>query len=111
MGKLTYDSSLTVDFEDRILAHLHLVIGAKLRRSESFFFSWKDDVKSGSGRSTIWIHPSTSLAFKFYGGRPPAINRAWVEALMLSANTPSGLQLVSEPDDVVAAATAGAPAV
>jgi hypothetical protein len=29
------DSTLTVDFEDRFLAHLHLVIGAKIRRGES----------------------------------------------------------------------------
>jgi hypothetical protein len=28
MGKLTYDSYLTVDFDDRVLAHLQLVIGA-----------------------------------------------------------------------------------
>ena len=97
MGRLTYDSSLTVDFEDRVLAHLQLVMAAKLRRSESFFFSWKEDVASGSGRSIVWIHPTSALVFTFYGSRPPAINRAWVEALMLSANTPGGLQLVTEP--------------
>jgi hypothetical protein len=38
VGKLTYDSTLVVDFEDRTLAHLHLVVGAKLRRGEAFFF-------------------------------------------------------------------------
>jgi len=46
MGKLTYDSTLTVDFDDRVLAHLQLVIGAKLRRAESFYFSWRDDPAS-----------------------------------------------------------------
>ena len=35
MGKLTYDSTMTVDFDDRVLAHLQLVIGAKLRRAET----------------------------------------------------------------------------
>ncbi|KFF58097.1 ATP-dependent DNA ligase, partial [Cryobacterium sp. MLB-32] len=43
MGKLTYDSSLTADFDDRVLAHIQLVIGTKLRRGESFYFSWRDD--------------------------------------------------------------------
>ena len=53
MGKLTYDSTLTVDFDDRVLAHLQLVIGAKLRRAESFYFSWRDDPAVGDGRSAL----------------------------------------------------------
>lgn len=99
MGKLTYDSSLTVDFEDRVLAHLQLVIGAKLRRGESFFMSWKDDPAIGDGRSTLWLYPSVPLAFKFAGSRPPAVNRAWIEALMLTANSTAGLQIVPEPTE------------
>lgn len=55
MGKLTYDSSITVDFDDRVLAHIQLVIGAKLRRGESFYFSWRDDPLVGGGRSTVWV--------------------------------------------------------
>ena len=73
MGKLIYDSTLTVDFEDRVLAHLHVVIGAKVRRGESFVFSWKDDPQNGDGRSIVWIHPTASIVFNFFGGRPPAI--------------------------------------
>ena len=64
MGKLTYDSTLTVDFDDRVLAHLQLVIGAKLRRHESFYFSWRDDPAVGDGRSTLWLHPTIPLYFK-----------------------------------------------
>lgn len=97
MGKLTYDSTLTVDFDDRTLAHLQLVIGAKLRRGEGFFFGWKDDPASGDGRTTIWIHPEIPISFKFYGGRQPTVNRAWVDQLMLTANSPQGLQLIPEP--------------
>jgi hypothetical protein len=106
MGKLIYDSNLTVDFEDRVLAHLHLVIGAKLRRSESFFFSWNDDPRNGDGRTVVWIYPTAPVVFKFYGGRPPAINRHWIEALMLTANSAQGLQLVAEPNHLAAAAEA-----
>lgn len=97
MGKLTYDSTLTVDFDDRVLAHLQLVIGAKLRRGESFFFSWRDEQSVGDGRSSLWLHPTVPLYFKYAGGRPPAINRAWIDALMATANSPMGLHLVAEP--------------
>lgn len=98
MGKLIYDSSLTIDFDDHVIAHLQLVMGAKLRRGESFFFSWKDDPRNGDGRTVLWIYPTAPLVFKFYGSRPPAINRHWVDALMLTANSSQGLQLVPEPD-------------
>lgn len=97
MGTLTYDSSLTADFDDRTLAHLQIVIGAKLRRNESFYFSWKDDQSIGDGRSVIWLHPAIPISFKFFGGRPPAINRLWIDELMIHANSPGGLQLSPEP--------------
>lgn len=99
MGKMTYDSTLTVDFEDRVLAHLQMVVGAKLRRGESFWFSWKDDPQNGDGRTTLWINPGVAIAFKFYGSRPPAINRAWIDALMMTANAPAGLHVVPEPPE------------
>lgn len=97
MGKLTYDSSLVIDFEDRLLAHLQLVIAAKLRRGEAFHFSWKDHPQAGDGRTTIWLHPDLPIMFTFYGGRQPAINRVWVDALMTTANSAAGLQVVPEP--------------
>lgn len=46
MGKLVYDSTFTAEFDDRLLTHLQIVIGMKLRRGESFMFSWKDDVEA-----------------------------------------------------------------
>lgn len=97
MGKLTYDSNLTADFDDRVLAHIQLVIGAKLRRGEAFYFTWRDDAQSGGGRSTIWLHPGIPLAYKYFGSRVPSLNREWVEALSLSANSSGGLQVMAEP--------------
>ena len=96
MGTLTYDSKLSADFDDRTLAHLQIVVGAKLRRNEAFYFSWKDDASIGNGRTVIWMHPTIPVSFKFFGSRPPAINREWIDELMLLANTPSGLYLVPE---------------
>ncbi|WP_210480409.1 ATP-dependent DNA ligase [Naasia sp. SYSU D00948] len=100
MGKFTYDSTLVVDFDDRVLTHLQIVIGAKLRRHESFYFSWRDDSSVGNGRSVVWLHPSIPIVFKFQGGRLAAINREWIEDLMDSANSSAGLRLVPEPPEL-----------
>jgi hypothetical protein len=97
MGKLAYDRSLTIDFDDRTLAHLQIVIGMKMRRGESFYFSWKDDHQVGDGRTSIWLHPTIPLVYKYYGSRSPVINPAWIHALEVSANTNAGLQIVPEP--------------
>lgn len=97
MGKFTYANGVRVDFEDRALAHLQVVIANKLRRGESFVFTWRDDVSLGDGRSSVWLNPTIALAFKYYGSRPPALNRAWIDALAITANSPTGLYVVPEP--------------
>ena len=97
MGKLAYDRSLTIDFDDRTLAHLQIVIGMKMRRGESFYFSWKDDQRVGDGRTTIWLHPAIPLVFKYYGGRLPSVNRGWLLLLEQSSNSKGGLQILDEP--------------
>jgi len=102
MGKLIYAASTEIVFDDRVLAHLQLVIGLKLRRGESFFFSWRDEQGIGDGRSTIWLHPAIPLVFRYNGGRMPKINREWLDALTNSSNSSQGLQLVDE-DEIRAA--------
>ena len=97
MGKLLYGmSGIEIGFDDRVLAHLQVVIGAKLRRGESFYFSWKDDPNVGDGRSTIWVSASVPLYFKYSGGKMPTLNREWIEALVASSNSGQGLQLTEE---------------
>ncbi|MCK6079990.1 ATP-dependent DNA ligase [Microbacterium sp. EYE_5] len=97
MGKFIYDGTLKVDFDDRALAHLQLVISTKLRRGESFHFTWKDDPSIGDGRTSVWLHPRCTLVFKFYRGERPPLNMAWIEALSSVANSPGGLYIVPEP--------------
>ncbi|MGC5172500.1 ATP-dependent DNA ligase [Microbacterium sp. DT81.1] len=99
MGKFIYDGLVKVDLEDRLLAHLQLVIGAKIRRGESFHFTWKDDDSIGNGRTTVWVHPRVSIVYKFYGSKAPNINKAWVDVLMFTANSPTGLYAVPEPPE------------
>ncbi|MBD8478825.1 DUF7882 family protein [Microbacterium sp. CFBP 8794] len=99
MGKFVYESGVRHEFEDRLLAHLQVVVGNKLRRGEPFYFVWKDDISTGGGRTSVWMHPGANLVFKFHGGRPPTLNRAWLEALMSTANSATGLYVVPEPPE------------
>ncbi len=78
MGMLTYDGT-TVEFDDRVLAHLQVAIVLRFRRGEAFLMSWKDSLEAGSGRSSIWLSPFFPVHFKFYGSRAPAIDKEWVE--------------------------------
>jgi hypothetical protein len=98
MGYLIYDRGTTELFiDDRTLAHLQIVMLSKLRRHESFAFSWKDSATTGDGRSTIWITPTSSLRFRYQGSRTPTPNKAWVTALLAAASSSTGLQVIPEP--------------
>lgn len=100
MGRFLYDRSTPgIEIDDRALAHLKLVIISKLRRNESFAFSWSFGRDSGGGRTTVWINSSIPLQFVFYGSKAPILNRTWVETLTVSANSAAGLCLSEEPAD------------
>ncbi|WP_326998991.1 DUF7882 family protein [Curtobacterium sp. Leaf261] len=98
MGYIVYDGDvLEFKVEDRLLAHLQIVIINKFRRNESMMFSWREPAETGDGRSTVWLAPSIGLRFKFAGGRPPAINPTWLAALYELADSGRGLHAVEEP--------------
>lgn len=98
MGALIYGpEDQRISIEDRTLAHLQMIIVAKLRRTETFVFNWEADPAAGVGRVCIWLHPSMFLAFEYDDGRPPPINREWLELLSLTANGSGGLRLMPEP--------------
>jgi hypothetical protein len=101
MGVLNYGSSAghPIEFDDRTLAHLQVVIGSKLRVHQSFFFSWLETVDGGGGRGSIWIDGSIPLAFTYSTAQRFPINRDWLEVLMTSANSSTGLQLIPEPQE------------
>lgn len=96
MGTFLYDGGIKTEIEDRALAHIQLVVTAKLRRGEPFAFTWREDMSVGGGRTSVWVHPGSALVFKFHGSRQPSINRRWVDALAYAANSPGGLYLISE---------------
>lgn len=97
VGQLIYNQTSHVEIEDRALAHLQMVIAAKLRRSENFLFSWDRGATEGSGRESIWISVSTAIEFRYRNRTRTPMNRSWIDELMMSANSPGGLLLVPEP--------------
>jgi len=100
MGTIYYGGSATpIDIEDRALAHLKVVIAAKLRRGEAFTVSWRHPDDQPRGRSTIWLHPSIPLRFVFEKPDQEVLSREWLEELANSANSSGGLTLVAEHFD------------
>lgn len=98
MGKFIYGMpSIEVDMDDRVLAHVKAVITSKLRRSESFTFTYRDDDGGDPSHSSVWLDPAIPLKFEIAGKQDPPLNRDWLEVLSRSANSVSGLTVVPEP--------------
>ena len=91
--------------QDRALAHVKVVITAKLRRGESFTLSWVHGCDERPGRSTLWMHPSIPIRFVFDEPETAELSRSWLEELARCANSTGGIQLVEEdmlPEHTVA---------
>ena len=98
MGHLLYGRPPEkIEIDDRTLAHVRVVMLAKLRRNEAFAFNYERDIASGGGWATIWVHPTIPLQFEFLGSRAPSLNRSWLDALIVSANSVDGLRITEEP--------------
>jgi hypothetical protein len=94
VGTLFYGAARTpIRVDDRILAHLKLVVTSKLRRNEPFLISWHDAADMGGGRSSIWLHSAVDLHYKFDGGNPAAIDQELIEQLSIEANAARGIQI------------------
>jgi hypothetical protein len=98
MGVMLYGSppsELTMD--DRMLAHLKIVVVSKLRRNESFLLSWELPAEDGPGRMSLWMHPSIPLQFKFDETRRPPLNGDWLEEMARASMGVDGLRIPLEP--------------
>jgi hypothetical protein len=95
MGALTYDGTAT-KFDDRLLAHLQIVIVQRLRQNRSFLMSWLNALEVGDGRTSVWIHDQASLRFTFDGSRSPEIDEAWLQLHASSADGPRGLIVMND---------------
>jgi hypothetical protein len=101
MGHLHYGSPpASFEIDDRTLAHVELVMLAKLRRNESFALTI-DGAKGA--RQTIWVNSAAILRFEF-DSPTTEINREWLEELIDSANTTTGMKILPEPEKKAASA-------
>ena len=108
MGTLSY-AGVDHQFDDRALAHLKVVITAKLRRGERFLLAWRVPPEEGSGRVSIWMSPSIPLFYRFSSPTPPALNRDWLNALSRSSQGPNGMFLMEEARAAEYLTQAGSP--
>jgi hypothetical protein len=93
LGQFLYGSPAEpFELDDRTLAHVEIVTLAKLRRREPFAVQLE---RAGGGRSTLWIGTAATLQFR-YESTEHEINRAWLETLIDSANSPAGLRITDE---------------
>jgi len=92
VGHIRYGSE-TFEFTDLVLTHLHMVVSTKLRRGESFFFTWQVPAFMGSGRHSLWIDNSVPLQFVYSKQVRPALDMAWMERALADAASTAGLHL------------------
>ena len=93
MGTLSYNG-VEIEFDDRTLNHLQVVMVQKLRQNESFVLSWRN-ADTGC-RHSVWMHPTIPLHFEYSDPHTPAMNRDWIADLTRSANSTQGLVALSE---------------
>lgn len=106
MGHLIYGVAPAINIDDWALQHLRAVIVTKLRRDESFVFTWGsepdthgDDAAEGQEGQygSVWISRASSLYFSFAEAPTGTLNRRWLVLLNEAANSAAGLRLVPEP--------------
>jgi hypothetical protein len=89
MGHLYYGGTWEpIAIPDRLLAHIKVVIATKLRRNESFTFSWRD---ANAGRSTIWLQPAIEMSFVFHSSEPELLDPDLLQRLAVEASGTSGI--------------------
>ncbi|MEZ3157396.1 hypothetical protein AB1K56_10760 [Microbacterium sp. BWR-S6Y] len=113
MAKLFYGTTTEpIQIDDRLLAHVKVVVATKLRRGESFTLSWVHGPDQPVGRSTIWLQPSIPLRFVFDSEQPEALDQNLLKRMANDANSSRGLSLdiaVEEPAAGVAPTRSSSP--
>ena len=102
MGFFVYDDVRAIRVDDRLLAHLQVVVIDKLRRQEKFVLN----LTNGQALVTMWLNAFTPMQFVYEGNRPPRINAAWIELLAGEAGLTGVLEVLPEPPEVQPAAEA-----
>lgn len=107
-SSLEIDGWMSIALDDDLLAHVALVVFAKLRRNEPLLVSWTD--AAGSAMQA-WVQPSSTVVARHTPGADSPIDRGRAERMMVAANSTPGLHLMAHAleDDEVAAAPSREP--
>ena len=100
MAKLFYGTTPEpIAIDDRMLAHVKVVVATKLRRGESFTLSWTHGPNEAVGRSTIWLQPSIPLRFVFDSEQPESLDQNLLKRMANDANSSRGLSLDNDIEE------------
>ncbi|MEI5582646.1 MULTISPECIES: DUF7882 family protein [unclassified Agromyces] len=97
---LEVDGWMRIELDDDLLAHVALVVFAKLRRREPLLVSWTDPAGS---RAQAWLHPNSTIVARHTAGVDTSIDRRRAERMMVAANSNWGLRLTGDEIDSIAA--------
>jgi hypothetical protein len=78
--------------EDRVLAHISVVVTQKLRRRESFLLTLPASDRR-MATEAMWMSCNSDIAFAYSGNRVPSLNHAWLEQMMTESFSAHGLDL------------------
>lgn len=98
MGTLEYVTAQHIaEIDDRTLAHLQVVICAKLRRDERFTLRLAPADGVRGPVTVLWLSSSLPLRFEYSLPTHHDLNPAWLRLLSEAAASVKGLWLVPEP--------------
>jgi hypothetical protein len=101
VGYLVYDGTTRIQLDDRVLAHLEIIMIIKFRRREGFPLRWRDSANDGQGRNMVWLDPSMPLRLHLDSPKAAPTNREWIEQMAEAASTNHGLELLDEQGNPV----------
>ncbi|MFC5789303.1 hypothetical protein EDM22_05465 [Agromyces tardus] len=90
MGRLHIGHETSAELDDDLLEHVFAVIVAKLRRHESVLLEW--DCPDGHTEQVL-VSTSVLVRAEFASTRPDRLDHAWLDSLMLAANSNGGICL------------------
>ena len=92
MGILHIGQDAVVDLDDDLLEHVFAVLVAKLRRSEPVLLRWEN---ADGHLEQALVQSAALLRATFDSPRLDALDHAWLECLMVAANSNGGICLAT----------------
>lgn len=100
MGMLTYGTR-EIAVEDRVLAHISVIVTQKLRRREGFLLTLHaSDARMAT--EALWISCHSVISFAYSGNRVPSLNHDWLEQMMTESFSAQGLDLAAHAEPTAA---------